>query len=156
MQNRTFTFSTGVTVHLKKIKQTLISRLVVDRTDKFPVPQKLVKVGTRQEEKLIPDYNNKTFAKLVEDQKSRDIAETLSNLSIFSVVENTPEDVYDYYHQMAVMTQNQNIDDNFIKSLWILDQIDSDEELSDFYDAVLGQENVTERGVTESTEKFQD
>lgn len=155
MSDRTFTFSNGVTVKLRKISQFMLSRLMVDNTGKFEVPQKLVKIGIKQEEKLIPDYDNPNYLALVESQINRDRAETLGNLSVFAVIDPIPTELLGYYTELAYATQGEKVTDAFVKSLWLLDMIDTEEELSNFQEAILGINHVTQRGVEASQEKFQ-
>jgi len=124
-QERTFTFSNGRTVTLRKISQFMLSRLLVDNTEKFEVPQKLVQIGARKEEKLIPDYNNPVYANLIEQQQARDRGETLGNLSVFAVIDNVPNDELKFYTELAVASRGNDVSDAFIKSLWLLDMIDT-------------------------------
>lgn len=153
---RTFTFSNGVTVRLKKISQFMLTRLLVDNTAKFEIPQKLVTLGTRKEEKLIPDYDNPVFINLVMEQQNRDRAETLGNLSVFAVIDDVPENEYAFYEEVAIASRGSEVSKAFIKSLWLLDMIQTEEELSDFQEAILGINHVTKVGLEKAQEKFPD
>lgn len=155
-EQRTFTFSNGVTVNLRKISQFMLTRLMVDNTEKFEVPQKLVTIGTRKEEKLIPDYDNPVFVQLVSEQQNRDRADTLGNLSVFAVIENVPESEYEFYKGVAIASRGKDVSEHFIKSLWLLDMIDTEEELAEFQEAILGINHVTKKGLEESEKKFPD
>lgn len=155
MTERTFTFTNGLIVTLRKISQFMLQRLMVDNTDKYPVPKKLVTLGTRKEEKFIDDYDNPNWLSLVRDQQRKDLSETLANLAVFAVTDEVPEDQYDFYYEVATSTRGQDVSDSFIKGLWLLDQIDTEEELGLFQEAILGISHITEVGVEESEKKFQ-
>lgn len=153
---RTFTFSNGVTVRLRKISQFMLTRLMVDNVDKYPIPTVVRKMGTRGEEKAVPNYSDPTYKMLVENQMNRDRSETLANISVFAVIDDVPEDLYDFYYEVAEASRQGEVKDNFVKSLWLLDMIDTEKELEDFQEAILGANHITERGLDESKEKFQD
>lgn len=155
MNERTYTFRNGKVVRLRKISQPMLSRLMVSNTDKIELPYKLVEVGTRKEQKLIPDYNNPIYVQLLEEQTNKDRAETLGNLAVFSVIDDIPEDEIDFYWEIAKATKGGEPDKNFVKSLWLLDQLDDSDELGEFQEAMLGINHITQRGVEASQEKFQ-
>lgn len=156
MAQRTFTFNNGLTVNLRRISQFVLQRLMVDNTSKYPVPKKVIKVGTRQEEIVIEDYNNENWLALVKDQQRLDISETLANLAVFAVTDEVPDSDYDFYYDMATATRGKDVSDSFIKGLWLLDQIETEDELGNFQEAIIGLSNITEKAVEQSQEKFPD
>jgi hypothetical protein len=128
---------------------------MVNNTDKYECPFKLVKIGPRKEETLIPTYDDPTFTSLVNDQMARDRADTLGNISVFAVIDDIPTDGYDFYYDLAVASRGKEVDDAFIKSLWLLDMIEDEQELNDFQEAILGITIATKEGIEKSQEKFQ-
>ena len=155
MSERTFTFSNGTEVRIKKLSQFVIMRLTVDNTDRYPIPEQLVKVGTRKVEKLIPNYDNPTYKALIEDQRNKDLSDTIASLASFGVIDDVPEDEYEIYEGMARATRGDDFDEAFVKSLWIFGQIESADELLAFQNAITGLTLPTEEGMAESEEKFQ-
>ncbi len=154
--HKIFTFKNGLSVRLRRLGRIMITRLIVDRaSEKYPVPEVVRVFGTRKQEKLVYDYDNANWLSLVNEQMQKDRGETVGNLSVFSVIDNPNEEQYEFYKQIAVATRSEDVDDNFIKSLWILDQIEDEEELEDFQNAIMGITTVTERGLQESQKKFQ-
>ena len=156
MTKHTFTFDNGLIVNLRKISQFMLQRLMVDNTDKYPVPKKLVTLGTRKEEKLIDDYDNPSWRGLVTAQERKDLSETLNNLAVFAVTDDVPEDQFEFYRDVAESTITGEVSKTFVKGLWLLDQIETEEELGKFQEAILGINHATESGVGKSQEKFPD
>lgn len=154
-KKRKFVFSNGLEVELRKVSPFVINKLRKNNINKISVPEVVKVFGTRQEEKLVKDYNNENYRALVDAQQEQDLTNMVGNLLTLAIVDSVPEDAQDYYYGVACMDDPEP-SDNLVKQMWLLDQIEDAEEYVRLQEAITGQTMVTDEGVKESQEKFPD
>lgn len=155
MDERTFVFNDGTEVGIRKISQFMLARLIVDTAGNLPIPMQLIKMGRSQDEKLIPFYESPTFKNIYDNQQARDQQETMSNIAIFAIIDDVPNVDVDYYKGIAIATKGEEYaTPSFIKSLWLMDKLDSQEDFQRFQEAILGTGVATDQALETAQEKF--